>query len=66
LKIPQWSDVYKPTFASPLLRSKKEVLDTTDLQQVPTPEADRSAHVSDVVARVPLIQWLEKVEAKTK
>jgi hypothetical protein len=49
-----------------LLRSKKEVLDTADPQQVPTPEADRSVLASDVVARVPSTQWLKKVEAKTK
>jgi hypothetical protein len=53
-KIPQRSDASKPTFASQLLRSKKEVLDTTDLQQVPTPEAYQSARVNDFVARVPL------------
>jgi hypothetical protein len=38
---------------SPLLRSKKEVHDTADLQQVLTPEVDRSVLASDVVARVP-------------
>jgi hypothetical protein len=53
-------------FASQLLGSKKEVLDIVDLQQVPTLEADRSSRISDVVARVPLTQWLKKVEAKTK
>jgi hypothetical protein len=51
---------------SPLLRSKKEVLDTADLQQVLTPEADRSILASDVVSRVPSTRWLKKVEAKTK
>jgi hypothetical protein len=50
------------------LRSKKEALDTVDLQQVPTPEAkvDQSDPANDVVARVPLILWLKKVEEKTK
>jgi hypothetical protein len=50
------------------LRSKKEVLDTADLQQVPTPEAeaDRSILASDVVARVPSTRWLKKDETKTK
>jgi hypothetical protein len=49
------------------LRSKKEALDTVDLQQVPTPEAkvDQSVLANDVIARVPLIQWLKKVEVKT-
>jgi hypothetical protein len=49
-----------------LLRSKIEVLDTVDLQQVLTPEPERSVLASDVVARVPSTQWLKKVEAKTK
>jgi hypothetical protein len=40
-------------FLSPLLRSKKEVPDTADLQRVPTPEADRSVLASDVAAKVP-------------
>jgi hypothetical protein len=53
-------------FASPLLRSKKEVLDTADPQQVPTAEADRSVLVSDVVARVPSTRLLNRDEAKTK
>jgi hypothetical protein len=53
LKIPKWSDVSKQTSASPLLRSKKEVPDTADLQQVLTPEADQSVLDSDVIARVP-------------
>jgi hypothetical protein len=53
-------------FASPLLRSKKEVPDTADTRVVPTPEADRSVLASDVVAEVPSTQWLKKVEAKTK
>jgi hypothetical protein len=39
--------------ALPLLRSKKEVLDTADLQQVLTAEVDRSVLANDVVARVP-------------
>jgi hypothetical protein len=52
--------------ASQLLRSKKEVLDTADPQQVPTLEADQSALASDVVGRVSLIRWPKKVEAKTK
>jgi hypothetical protein len=49
-----------------LLRLNKEVLDTTDLRQVPIPEADRSSLDSDVVARVPSTRWLKKEEAKTK
>jgi molybdopterin biosynthesis enzyme len=49
-----------------LLKSKKEVLDTADPQQVPTPEADQSVLANDIVARVPLTWWLKKVEAKTK
>jgi hypothetical protein len=51
---------------SQLLRSKKEVLDIADPQQVPTQEADWSVLANDVVARVPLTRWLKKVEAKTK
>jgi hypothetical protein len=51
---------------SPLLRSKKEVLDTADPQQVPTPKVDQSVLASDVVARVPSTRWLKKVEAKMK
>jgi hypothetical protein len=65
-KIPQWSDASKPTSASQLLRSKKEVLDTADPRQVPTPEVDRSVLASDVIGRVPSTQWLKKVEAKMK
>jgi hypothetical protein len=49
-----------------LLRLKKEVLDIVDPQQVPTPEADRSTRVSDIVAKVPSTRWLKKDEAKTK
>jgi hypothetical protein len=52
--------------SSQLLRSKKEVLDIEDPQQVPTTEADRSIRASDVVARVPSTQWLKKDEAKMK
>jgi hypothetical protein len=57
---------HKPMSSSQLLRSKKEVLDIEDPQQVPTTEADRSIRASDVVARVPSTQWLKKDEAKTK
>jgi hypothetical protein len=53
-------------FTSPLLRSKKEVPDTTNPQQLPTPEADWSVLASNVVAWVPSTRWLKKVEAKTK
>jgi hypothetical protein len=53
-------------FASPLLRSKKEVPDTADPQRVPTPEADQSVLASDIIARVPSTWWLKKIEAKTK
>jgi hypothetical protein len=49
-----------------LLRSKKEVLDTVDLRQVPIPEVDRSVLASDVVARVPSTRCLKKEEAKMK
>jgi hypothetical protein len=51
-----------------LLRSRKEALDTADLQQVPTPEAkvDRSVLTSDVIAWVPSTRWLKKEEVKTK
>jgi hypothetical protein len=47
---------------------KKEVPDTADPQQVPTPEAeaDRSVVANDVVARVPSTRWLKKDEAKKK
>jgi hypothetical protein len=66
LKILQRSDVSKPTFASPLLRSRKEVLDTAGPQQVPTPGVDWNVLANDVVARVPSIQWLKRDEVKTK
>jgi molybdopterin biosynthesis enzyme len=49
-----------------LLRSRKEVPDTVDPQQVPTPEADQSVLASDIVARVPSTWWLKKDEAKMK
>jgi hypothetical protein len=62
----QRSDVTKPTFASPLLRSKKEVLDTAYPQQAPTLGADRSVHATDIVARVPSTRWLKRDEAKMK
>jgi hypothetical protein len=66
LKIPQWSGVSKPTSVSPLLRSKKEVLDTADLPQVLIPEVDLNVLDSDVVARVPFTQWLKRDEVKMK
>jgi hypothetical protein len=62
----QWSGVSKPTSASPLLRSKKGVLDTADPQQVHTPEADQSVLTSDVVARVPSTRWLKRDGEKSK
>jgi hypothetical protein len=65
-KILQWSGVSKPTSALPLLRSKKEVLDTADPHQVPIPGADQSVLASDVVARVPSTRWLKRDEAKKK
>jgi hypothetical protein len=43
-------------FVSPLHRSKKEVPDIADPQQVPTPEVDRNVLDNDVAARVPLSQ----------
>jgi hypothetical protein len=49
-----------------LLRSRKEVLDTVDLQQVPILEADQSVLASDVISRVPSTRWLKKDEAKMK
>jgi hypothetical protein len=58
----------QPTSTSQPPKSKKEVLDTADPQQVPTPEAeaDPSVLANDVVARVPSTWWLKKDEAKTK
>jgi hypothetical protein len=50
----------------PLHKSKKEVLDIADPQQVPTPGVDRNALTNDVAARVPLSQWLKRDEVKTK
>jgi hypothetical protein len=66
LKILQRYDVFKPTSASPLLKSKKEVLDTADPQEVPTPGVDRNVLANDIVARVPSTRWLKRDEAKTK
>jgi hypothetical protein len=66
LKILRRYDVFKPTFVSPPLRSKKEVLDTADLQQVPTPGADWNVLANDVAARVPSTRWLKRYKAKTK
>jgi hypothetical protein len=66
LKILQRYDVFKPTSASPLLKSKKEVLDTADPQEVPTPGVDRNVLTNDIVARVPSTRWLKRDEAKTK
>jgi hypothetical protein len=48
------------------LRSKKEVLDTADPWQVPTPGVDQSVLAIDVVARVPSTWWLKKDEVKMK
>jgi hypothetical protein len=62
----QQSDASKLTSVSPLPRLKKEVPDTTDPRQVPTPGVDQSILVSDDVATVPSTQWLKKVEAKMK
>jgi hypothetical protein len=66
LKILQRSDASKPTSVLQPLRSRKEVPDTVDLQQVPTPEADRSVLASDIIARIPSTRWLKKEEVKTK
>jgi hypothetical protein len=66
LKILQRSDASKTTSVSQLLRSRKEALDTVDLQQVPIVKADQSVLPSDVVARVPSTRWLKKEEVKTK
>jgi hypothetical protein len=40
--------------ASPLLRLKKEILDTVDQQQVPIPGADQNVLTNNVAAMVPL------------
>jgi hypothetical protein len=50
------------------LRLRKEVPNTADPKQVPTPEAeaDRSVLAINVVARVPSTRWLKKDETKTK
>jgi hypothetical protein len=47
-------------------RSKKEVLNTAVPQQVPTPGVDQNVLANDVIARVPLSQWLKRDEVKTK
>jgi hypothetical protein len=60
------SDVSKPISTSLLIRSKKGVLDTADLQKVPTPEADRSVLAIDVVVRVRSTRWLKRDEAKNE
>jgi hypothetical protein len=52
--------------ASPPLRSKKEVPDTADSQQVHTLGADQSVLANDAVARVPSTQWLKWDELKAK
>jgi hypothetical protein len=62
----QQSHVSKQTFVSLLHRSKKEVLDTTNLQQVPTLGVDWNVLANDVAARVPLTQWPKRDEAKMK
>jgi hypothetical protein len=51
---------------SPLLRLKKEVLDTADPRQVPTPGVDWSVLASDVIVRVPSSRWLKRDEVKMK
>jgi hypothetical protein len=51
---------------SPLLKSKKEVLDTADPQQVLIPGVDLSVLDSDIVAKVPSTRWLKRDEVKTK
>jgi hypothetical protein len=51
---------------SPPLKSKKEVLDIVDQQQVPTPGADRNILANDAVAMVPLSRWMKRDEVKTK
>jgi hypothetical protein len=61
-----WYDVFKPTSASPPLRSKNEALDTADQPQAFTPGEDQNTLASDVMAMVPLIQWLKRDEVKTK
>jgi hypothetical protein len=53
-------------FVSPPPILKKDVLDTVDPQQVPTPGVDRNVLANDVAARVPLSQWLKRDEVKTK
>jgi hypothetical protein len=66
LKTLQRYAVFKPRSASPLPRAKKEVLDTADPQQVPTPGVDRNVLANDVAARGPSIRWLKRDEAKKK
>jgi hypothetical protein len=66
LKTLRWYDVFKPMSASPPLRSKKEVLDTVDPQQVPTPEVDQNDLANDVAAMGPSTHWPKKDEVKTK
>jgi hypothetical protein len=45
---------------------EKEVLDTADPRQVPTPGVDLSVLDSDVVARDSSSRWLKRDEAKMK
>jgi hypothetical protein len=52
--------------ASPPPRSKKEVLDTADPQQVHTPGPDQSLFTSDVISRVPSTRRLKRDEVKMK
>jgi hypothetical protein len=66
LKILRRYDVFKPTSASPLPRSKKESLDTVDPWQVLIPGVDRNILTNDVAGRVPLSQWLKRDEVKMK
>jgi hypothetical protein len=49
-----------------LPRLKKEVLDIVGQLQAPTPGADWNILANDVVAMVPLSQWLKRDEVKTK
>jgi hypothetical protein len=66
LKILRRYDVFKPTSVSPPLRSKKEVLDIVDPQQVVTPVVDQNVLTNNITARVPSTRWLKRDEAKMK
>jgi hypothetical protein len=45
---------------------KKEVLDTADPREVPTPVVDRNVLANDAAARVLSTRWLKRDKMKTK